>query len=170
MAKIWIAIQSHTTRIRKGREETIVPVVTVSAIIIQSTGSSQLLNSVLVPLVQIVVGIVVTAVGGIYVYKYRVGRKREKEETNRIDKLETAVFGVDDVETMEGVVEVMDSNYKQTEENAQRIDEVERKVEELEEKQERMATRVELLRDLAREREENRERKWEIEPDQEDDQ
>jgi len=127
----------------------------VGYVALQSSAEATL--GLAVPITQIVVGIVVTVVGGIYVWNYKEEKREEETESQRLDKIETAVFGVDDVETMEGVVEVMDSNYKQTEENAQRLDELREKVQEIEHRQEKITSKVEEVQKLCRIREEKRE-------------
>ena len=136
--------------------DTMMSVLPPAAILPPIAGQSWPLDELVAPIVQIIVGIVVAVVGGIYVWKYKEARNREKEKADRLKKIENTIFGIDDVETMEGIVEVMGSNYKQTEENERRIDDLDKELEELKERQERISRRVENLRRRAEVRERRR--------------
>lgn len=105
--------------------------------------------SLLMPVVQLVVGIIVTIAGGVYIYNYKQSQQQEEMETERLDRVETAVFGVDGVSTMEGVIDVMESNYEQSERNTERIQNLRERVEEVEETYEQLERRLRGLREKA---------------------
>lgn len=73
-------------------------------------------------------------------------RKKYYERTNRFDKLEKtyqAVFGVEDVDTMEGVVEVMEAHEEDIDELYQKVEKGREKRRQIENKVENLKRRVE---------------------------
>lgn len=86
----------------------------------------------------------IAGLGGAAVAWY-VGRKynQRKDRNERLDKAYDTLFGMDDVHTMEGVVEVLETHEED-------IEELERKVEEYRDKQKEIEQRVENLTEKIR--------------------
>jgi uncharacterized protein HemX len=101
------------------------------------------------PVIQLVVGIVVSAAAGIYIYNYKQTKQTESERTERIDKLERTMFGVEGVETMEGMIDVMESNYETSDENDEDIQKLQRRVSQMESDFEKLEKRLDTLRKKA---------------------
>ncbi len=75
--------------------------------------------------------------------------KRYYDRDKRLEKLEKthqAVFGMDDVDTMEGIVEVIEEHDKDIEELHERVEEGKRKRKEIKKKLDRIMTRIDSRR------------------------
>lgn len=101
--------------------------------------------------------LVVTVVGGLYLRRVRKKQKEREEREQTISELQSAVFGPDNVDHMEGMVEIMADNQEQSEENRKKIADIRRRVQELEGRVEMVEERLSTLKDRAKERSKRRE-------------
>lgn len=82
-------------------------------------------------------------------------RKIHQDWSNRaekVDELYQAFFGMEDVSTMEGVVEVVETHENDIQRQGQRIDEIQEEIQQIKDKKEQINDKVKRLKKRVEER------------------
>jgi hypothetical protein len=81
-------------------------------------------------------------IGAAIAWYFKEWYQNRKGRTNRLDKTYNALFGVDDVDTMEGIVQIIDAHEDDIEELYDRVEKGQERREELAEKLERIKQKI----------------------------
>ena len=97
--------------------------------------------------IELVAGFMVTLSSGLVAYYARQLHKDWDKRADKVDKLYQAFFGMDDVSTMEGIVDVVESHNSELDKHDTRIEELEEKIQEGKRRREDLNRRVNKLKE-----------------------
>ena len=104
--------------------------------------------------IELVAGFTVALSSMLVAYYARQLHKDWSGRADKLDELYKAFFGIDDVATMEGVVDIVESHDKELETHHQRMEKIEKKIEEGKKRRERLDERIIKLKERVQDREE----------------
>lgn len=101
---------------------------------------------------EIVAGTAVTFTSGLVAYYARKIHQDWEGRGERVDELYSAMFGMDNVSTIEGVIEIVESHDTELEGHDNRLENLEDRMEEGEKKRKEIRSRIERLKQNCSER------------------